>query len=570
MVNLSPLSTNSFPIVGNPEGNASPLSEQTVSLPKDELIELKRKANYYEALAKKYQKKIADLKKELEAERGKNRDLNQRLYGKKSEKSNKQTESCKPESSNKKKRGHQIGAKGHGRTPQPYLPVIEELHELPLDDKKCPKCGKPFKPFGTEDSDIKEIYVRPHIRRIKRERCKKDCKCEGVAGIITAPPAPKVIPKSQTGISVLTEVLVKKYQHSIPLNRICEEFAQQGMPTASGTITGDLKKIAPLFEPFIEAAYEKQMEEAVFHADETRWEVFEQIDEKTGHRWYLWVVRSVSVIFYRMTPTRGADVPKIHFAGIKSLEIVVVCDRYTAYKSLASDYEEINIILAFCWAHVRRDFLDLARSYPEFEQWSFDWIEMIRELYQINGERVKEWNCDLSIEEQNQTFIEHHENMRTILLQMEEQTETELSDQELHGAKQEVLRSLKNHWYGLIVFFENPEVPMDNNAAERAIRNPVTGRKNYYGSGSVWSSQLAAMMFTMLQTILLWGLNPRHWLYAFLQVCAENGGSTPLDLSSFLPWEMDEERKELLAQPLVLEPLDSIIWPQEPEPLDSS
>ena len=132
------------------------------------------------------------------------------------------------------------------------------------------------------------------------------------------------------------------------------------------------------------------------------------------------------------------------------------------------------------------------------------------------------------------------------------------------------VKSLDNHWGGLIVFFENPEIPMDNNAAERALRNPVTGRKNYYGSGSVWSSQLTAMMFTMLQTILLWGLNPRHWLYVFLQACAENGGSTPLDLSSFLPWLMDEERRELLAQPLVLEPLDSIIWPQEPEPLDSS
>ncbi len=568
MEKLSPIPTNSFPIItGTQEDNASPFSEQTVSLPKDELIKLKWKANYFEALAKKLQKDVADLKKELEAERAKNRDLNQRLYGKKSEKS-KQTESCKPESSNN--RGHQKGAKGHGRTPQPYLPVIEEFHELSLDDKTCPKCGKPFIPFGSEDSEVKEIYVRPYIRRIRRERCKKGCKCEGVAGIITAPPAPKVIPKGQSGVSVFTEVLVKKYQHSIPLNRIIEEFSQQGMPTAAGTITGELKKIAPLFEPVIEAAYEKQMDEAVFHADETRWEVFEQIDEKTGHRWYLWVVRSVSVVFYRMAPTRGADVPKIHFAGIKSLEIVVVCDRYTAYKSLASDYEEVNIVLAFCWAHVRRDFLDLARSYPEFEQWCFEWVEMIRELYQINGERLKEWNCDLSIEEQNQTFTEHHENMRTILLQMEAQTEAELATVGLHGAKKEVIKSLDKHWGGLIVFFENPEIPMDNNAAERAIRNPVTGRKNYYGSGSVWSSQLAAMMFTIIQTILLWGLNPRHWLYAFLQACAENGGSTPLDLSPFLPWEMDEERMELFAQPLTLEPLDSDIWSREPETLDSS
>ena len=253
MLNLSP-SPNSLPKVGIPKANASPFSRQTVSIQKDELIELKRKANYYKALAKKLQKENAGLKKELEAEHAKNRDLNQRLYGKKSEKSNKQSESCKPESSNKKKRGHQTGAQGHGRTPQPHLPVIEEFYELSSDDKKCPKCGKPFLSFGTEDSDVKEIYVRPYIRRVQRERCKKGCKCEGVVGIITAPPVPKIIPKSQTGVSVLTEVLVKKHQHSIPINRIIEEFAQQGMPIAAGTITGDLKKIAPLFEPLIEAA----------------------------------------------------------------------------------------------------------------------------------------------------------------------------------------------------------------------------------------------------------------------------------------------------------------------------
>jgi len=113
-----------------------------------------------------------------------------------------------------------------------------------LDDKKCPKCGKPFLSFGTEDSEIKEIYVRPNIRRVHRECCCKSCQCEGVAKIITAPTAPRVIPKSQTGVSILTEVLVKKYQHSIPLNRICDEFAGQGMPIAPGTLTDELKKFS--------------------------------------------------------------------------------------------------------------------------------------------------------------------------------------------------------------------------------------------------------------------------------------------------------------------------------------
>ena len=91
---------------------------------------------------------------------------------------------------------------------------------------------------------------------------------------------------------------------------------------------------------------------------------------------------------------------------------------------------------------------------------------------------------------------------------------------------------------------------MDNNSAERILRNPVVGRKNYDGSGSVWSAHLAAMMFSVIQTVLLWGLNPHHWLTAFLQACAENGGTSPTDLSAFLPWPMAPERREALARPV--------------------
>jgi transposase len=127
--------------------------------------------------------------------------------------------------------------------------------------------------------------------------------------------------------------------------------------------------------------------------------------------------------------------------------------------------------------------------------------------------------------------------------------EPELQSGELNIAQRKVLQSLQNHWHGLIVFLTHPEVAMDNNAAERAIRNPVIGRKNYYGSGSVWSSALAAMMFSLLQTIELWKLNPRNWLQEYLTACANNGGKAPSDLTTFLPWCMSEDRRVQLAKP---------------------
>jgi transposase len=118
-----------------------------------------------------------------------------------------------------------------------------------------------------------------------------------------------------------------------------------------------------------------------------------------------------------------------------------------------------------------------------------------------------------------------------------------------------VLDSLHNHWDGLPVCVARPAGAMDNNAAERALRNPVVGRKNSYGSGSIWRAHLAAMLFSVLQTVLLWDLNPRHWLHAFFQACVDNRGQTPLDLRAFLPWQMTDERKHQLAQPV------SVLWP---------
>ena len=122
--------------------------------------------------------------------------------------------------------------------------------------------------------------------------------------------------------------------------------------------------------------YERQMREKLFHGDETRWEVFEDIEGKTGHRWYLWVMQSASVVLYRMAPGRGADVPKAHFAKLHKdlVDVVLVCDRYSAYKCLAKDCDDL--ILAFCWAHVRRDFLKAARSSPELKSWMFVWMKI--------------------------------------------------------------------------------------------------------------------------------------------------------------------------------------------------
>ncbi|MFZ4701567.1 MAG: IS66 family transposase [Candidatus Methylumidiphilus sp.] len=531
----------------------TPFAKAYITLTRQEHVRLKWGSRYWQRQHARAIAQIAELKKQQQAYEAKIRDLTQRLYGKHSEKGSAPSEAQASETKPKKPRGQVQGSKGHGRTPRPRLPVIEESRDLPPDEQSCPHCNEAFDPFpGTEDSEIIEISVKAYVRKIKRVRYKKRCKCPGVPGLITAPPAPRLIPKSSLGVSIWVEVLLGKFLRCIPTNRLCADLKSLGAPIAMGTLTGGLKMMSPLFKPLIAAFLDKHLTEKQFNGDETTWKVFEEIAGKIGYRWYLWMTRSASVIYYWMAPGRGADVIKKHMAGLNlETQVIFVCDRYVAYKCWAKD--DPMILLAFCWAHVRRDFLDSARAWPDLAEWMHTWVEDIGLLYHLNAQRLEVWDKSLPMASQSPIFQARHLALTDSLTALATKRDVVLAEPKLHSIKKKVLSSLDNHWSGLTVFLDHPAIPMDNNSAETSLRNPVTGRKNYYGSGTVWSANFAAMLFSILQTVILWGLNPRHWLHAYLTACAENGSLPPTDLTPFLPWAMDEARRRELAQPLILD-----------------
>ncbi|HSQ07260.1 MAG TPA: transposase [Chromatiaceae bacterium] len=198
------------------------------------------------------------------------------------------------------------------------------------------------------------------------------------------------------------------------------------MPVSPGTLAGGLQALAVLFEPVLEALYCKQMSEPLFHNDETRWEVFVEIAGKVGTRWYLWVTRSPSVVFYCIDPSRSAAVPGAHFAGLQADTVILVCDRYGAYKKLAR--LALNILLAFCWAHVRRDFLEAARAFPELEPWALEWKEQIGTLYHLNRLRLQ-WDRERPLAQQSAAFQRSHEALQAQLQRMHEEATRSVAPQ---------------------------------------------------------------------------------------------------------------------------------------------
>jgi transposase len=300
---------------------------------------------------------------------------------------------------------------------------------------------------------------------------------------------------------------------------------------SAGTLTGGLCKLAPLFVPLYEALRDKLRSEPHWHADETRWEVFVDLQGKVGHRWYLWVFQSRSVVHYVLDESRSSSVVEAELAGVEHGHLS--CDRYVAYQKHARQHP--GIVLAFCWAHQRRDWLMLGNDHPELQAWAMQWVEQIGQLYHLHGLRAQ-------AAAHGSDFAALDAQLRGAVQCMAEQRDAALADAATHSAARKVLHSMKKHWAGLTVFVEQPWLAMDNNAAERAIRPAVVGRKSFYGSGSQWSGQLAATMYSILMTARLWGLNARTWLSQYLLACADNGNRAPDDVSGFLPWAMDAAR----------------------------
>jgi transposase len=510
-----------------------------------QLIELRLQANYWRAQHQRARQREADCKQEVNRLQGEIRELERRLYGRKSETSSSNKPDAKSTTNHGKKRcrGQQPGSKGHGRRRHDHLPTTPENCTLPKDQQCCPDCGAAFEEIpGSAAGDILEIDVRAHRRRYHRQRYRRTCTCPNQPAVITAPPPEKVIAKSNIGISLWVLILQRKFAFFQPLYRVVAELRGHDLHLPAGTIIGGLQKLVPLFQPLYEVLVEYNRNDDHWHADETRWLVFVKRPDKAAFAWNLWVFATKKSIVYVLDPTRSHDVPEAHLGD--AAEGIMNVDRYSAYKAMAQ-VKAGKITLAFCWAHVRRDFLAVLTSWSELTDWAWSWVEDIGVLYQRNDQRLA-----LKADAPTADAPGYAEADRLLRVQVEhlrQRRDSELSQPNLRLPQRKALTSLQNHWAGLTVFVDHPEVPMDNNEAERRLRGPVVARKNFYGSGALWSGRLAAMLFSLFQTLQLWGMDTGKWLTAYLSACARAGGEPPPDAQLYLPWNMTPQEREQLS-----------------------
>lgn len=183
-----------------------------------------------------------------------------------------------------------------------------------------------------------------------------------------------------------------------------------------------------------------------------------------------------------------------------------------------------------------RYFIRAGDAHVQLRYWRDQWIVRIADLYAAHRAMAA---TKVGTAEHTQAYADFDQTLQVMDTARREQG----AIYSLHPAAKKVLATLDREWDGLIRHRDFPDIALDNNPAERALRNPVIGRKNYYGSHAQWAAYLAATVWTITATAERNNREPLTYLGEYLQACALDGGKPPEGeaLHRFLPWLPDPD-----------------------------
>ncbi len=403
---------------------------------------------------------------------------------------------------------------GHGPKVQPRLPISESIHELAEEDRACPACGGELTEMGQfEDSEEITVVQRQFVL-VRHRRKKYRCRCNGA--VVTAQGPMKLQPGGHYAPEFAVDVAVAKYADHIPLERQRRIMGREGLEVDSQTLWDQLDVLAMHLEPSYRALHAVVLSSPVIHADETHWRL---MGKDTGSsRWWAWTVASKEAVYYRIQETRSKEGARVILEGYGGC---VMADGYGVYPSLQKAGGRFQLV--HCWAHVRRKFVEAEAFYPtECRQV----LDLIGQLYAT--ERVAPRAGPDSSAEEIAAAVEalrklRNERSREIIAQIRD-----WAYQVPHlprSALGQAVHYLLELWPGLVAFLDHPEIPLDNNSAERGLRGLVVGRKNHYGSRSRRGTEVAAIFYSLIETAKLRDVEPRGYLLQAVRAAIARPGS---------------------------------------------
>ena len=425
---------------------------------------------------------IADLEQQL-AKR------NQMLFGDKSEKRSRSDEP-KPENTPQT---------GHGPRQQPLLPELEQVHLLDQADQVCSSCGGSLEVWKDQYEASEEIDV-VELKYVLKKHLRQKYRCRCGACIETAAGPQKLFAGARYSIDFALSVAIAKYTDHLPLERQVRMMDRHGLLIDAHTLWDQLNALAKVLQPTYSALSAYVLSQPVIGADETTWRLMGGTGKKNGgdaKKWQVWTAAAPDSVFYRIQDSRSTEAAR-HLLG--QYRGTVVCDDYGAYKSLRKRGGEFQ--LAHCWAHVRRKFIEAEGEAPKE---CAEAIAMIAELYAV------ERRANTGPPEERARL--RNDESRAIVKRIEQWA---LSVRSLPGSGlRNAIEYMGGMWEnGLLRFLDDPNVPIDNNGTERCLRGVVVGRKNHYGSRSQRGTEVAALLYSLIESAKLAGVGPNTYLRA--------------------------------------------------------
>ena len=424
---------------------------------------------------------------------------NQALFGTSSEKRNRSAKNPEEETA----KPHT----GHGPKPQPSLPIDEVIFALDEPDRMCPKCGGELTEMAGqfEEADVIEVVSR-EFRITREKRQKYVCSCGEC--VETALGSEKPIAGGRYSLAFAATVARDKYEDHDPLARQVKQMARSGLTVTSQTLWDQIYALSVHLRPSHAALREFVLEDTVIGMDETPWRLLAKGETK---KWWVWSLCRPEAVYYEIAPTRSADAIK---ALLGDYSGVVMCDGFSSYPSFVRKRDGPgDLVLANCWAHVRRYFVQAEPNYPIAQEM----IDLIAQLYVLEAGVGSDADERKSIrQEKSKPIIDE---IQAWLLLQHALPKSSLGKAITYTSKL---------WPGLKRFLDDPRVPLDNNATERSIRGIAVGRKNHYGSKSQRGTEVAALYYSFVESAKLTGIDPATYLEEAARRAIANPGTATL------------------------------------------
>lgn len=392
--------------------------------------------------------------------------------------------------------------------------LIEASKELGL---ASPSSGQWEKLEGVFDQSTEIEIIERSYKKVIHKRQKYKLKSEfntsdKQAVMISSPGGLKLIPGSSYSIDFAVAVVIDKYLNHLPLERQCRMMDSLGLSKMSPQVLYNLSKIVAIhLEPVVERIKQSILSKNLVHADETPWPINNNKDSDG----YMWILSNQLGSYYRFEPTRsGAVIAE----SLKDYLGKIMSDGYSGYTQFRENQKKNvnNNILALCHAHARRYFFEIKEDYPIVEEY----LHLYGKLFDIEH-RARDFNELSELRDKDSRKI--IEEMRAWLIKI-------FPDSRAESKLRQAIEYSSKNWKELTLFLEDPEIPLTNNEAERTIRQAVMGRKNFYGSRSIDGADVAATLYSIIESCKKVEIDPRNYLQQTIRDCAaKKNPLTPLE-----------------------------------------